>query len=96
MDIAFSTSYSAYSYNPKTKTATSKQITVELMDRGSDTTVTNENRAQYIELMLEWLCKRRYEPYVNYIYEGMRKHLPQQYTQHFTIRELQVYMLCSV
>ncbi len=89
-DITFSTAYEAYVYNSHTKTAQRKTITVDLVEGGDDRTVTDDDKDEYLALMLEWLCKKRYEPFLGYVVQGVRRHLPHQYIQHFTVEELGV------
>jgi hypothetical protein len=58
-EITFSTTYEAYVYNPKTQSAQPKQITVELVEGGEERVVTDEDKEEYLQLMVDWLCRKR-------------------------------------
>jgi HECT-domain (ubiquitin-transferase)/Fibronectin type III domain len=62
---------------------------INLKDAGGEEGVTEENKEEYIELMVEWLCKKRYEPGLGYLVQGFQQHLSPEDMQHFTPEELQ-------
>lgn len=58
-EISFSTTYQAYVYNARTQCAQPKQITVELVEGGDERIVTDADKDEYIQLMVDWLCHKR-------------------------------------
>lgn len=60
-DLPFSVSYEDMFGGSKT---------VLLGDSGENAKVTEDNKEEYIRLMLEWLCRKRYEPCLSHLYDG--------------------------
>ena len=60
-DLPFSASYEDMFGESKT---------VVIGDFGENTKVTEDNKKEYISLMVEWLCRRRYEPCLSHLYNG--------------------------
>lgn len=59
-EITFSTTYEAYVFNSRTNSAQAKQISVELVEGGEDRVVTDAGKEEYLQLMVDWLCRKRY------------------------------------
>ena len=60
-DLSFSVSYEG---------AFGQMITVALGGHPESTKVTEENKESYVDLMIEWLAKERYEPSLSHLLSG--------------------------
>jgi len=58
-EISFSTTYEAYVFSARAGTAQPKQITVELVEGGEERIVTDDDKEEYVQLMVDWLCRKR-------------------------------------
>jgi E3 ubiquitin-protein ligase HUWE1 len=79
-DLTFSVAYEMFG----------DTVTVDLIDDGRNVTVTEENKHEYISLMIEYITRGRFEPAVTSLLEGFNRHIPSSYLTHFTQHELKV------
>ena len=64
--------------------------TAELKPGGNDIKVTEENKLEYIELMVEWRFNRGIEDQTKAFFTGFNSVLPIEWLQYFDERELEV------
>jgi E3 ubiquitin-protein ligase NEDD4 len=64
--------------------------TIDLIPRGRDIPVTNENKAQYIELVTEWKIMKRVEEQFNAFMSGFNELIPADLVNVFDERELEL------
>ncbi|MCO5552380.1 hypothetical protein L7F22_005891 [Adiantum nelumboides] len=67
-----------------------EMITVDLKPGGSEIEVTDENKAEYIELMTEWRIVRRVEEQFKAFISGFTELIPQDLINVFDERELEL------
>ena len=79
-DLTFSATYELFGEN---------QV-FDLLEGGRDAEVTQGNKAEYVDLMVQWLTKQRYEPCLSHFLEGFHRHVPKRDLQHFRGDELRV------
>eukprot|EP00842_Homolaphlyctis_polyrhiza_P001221 jgi/Hompol1/209/HPOL_005277-RA len=65
-------------------------ITVELKPGGKDIQVTDENKAEYVQLMVEWRISRRVEEQCRAFSEGFHELIPSNLINVFDERELEL------
>lgn len=65
-------------------------VTVDLKPGGRDIAVTNENKAEYIELVTEWKISRRVEEQFKAFLSGFNELIPQELVNVFDERELEL------
>ena len=65
-------------------------ITVDLKPGGRDVAVTNENKAEYVQLLVEWRVQRRVEDQFKAFLSGFNELIPQELINVFDERELEV------
>lgn len=63
---------------------------IELMPGGRDIAVTNENKAQYVELVTEWKIVKRVEEQFNAFMSGFNELIPADLVNVFDERELEL------
>jgi hypothetical protein len=81
MDLTFTCSYELFD----------ESQVVELLPYGSNKDVTEENKAEYITLLDNWLCKERFEPALSSLLEGFTSHINvHRHLRHFTLEEIQL------
>lgn len=80
MDLTFSASFELLD----------AQHTVSLGPGGSARTVTEGNKREYVELMMAWLVRGRFEPAVTHFVESFHAVLPLSLFQHFSLADLQL------
>ncbi|KAJ5610807.1 hypothetical protein N7510_007526 [Penicillium lagena] len=64
--------------------------TIDLIPNGRDIPVTNENKAQYIELVTEWKIMKRVEEQFNAFMSGFNELIPADLVNVFDERELEL------
>ncbi|XP_078491561.1 NEDD4-like E3 ubiquitin-protein ligase WWP1 [Ciona intestinalis] len=69
--------------------------TIELKDGGEDIPVTEENKEEYIRLMIDWRFSRGVEKQTKGFLDGFNEVVPLQWLQYFDERELEL-MLCGM
>ena len=79
-DLTFSASYELFGATE----------TVDLVEGGRSESVSEENKHEYIELMIAWLTRKRFEPCISYLLEGFHRHVPAKDLLHINQSELQV------
>jgi len=79
-DLTFSVAYEMFG----------DTVTVDLLDDGRNVIVTEDNKHEYISLMIEYITRGRFEPAVTSLLEGFNRHIPSTYLTHFTHHELKV------
>lgn len=65
-------------------------ITVDLKPGGRDVAVTNENKAEYVQLLVEWRVQRRVEDQFKAFLSGFNELIPQELINVFDERELEL------
>jgi len=65
-------------------------ITVDLKPGGRDVPVTNDNKAEYVQLLVEWRVQRRVEDQFKAFLSGFNELIPQELINVFDERELEV------
>ncbi|XP_042236301.1 E3 ubiquitin-protein ligase Su(dx)-like isoform X2 [Homarus americanus] len=68
---------------------------VELKTGGKDIQVTEENKEEYIELMMQWRLTRGQEAQTRYFLEGFSEVVPLEWLKYFDERELEL-LLCGM
>ncbi|CAM4951268.1 unnamed protein product [Rotaria socialis] len=68
---------------------------IELKSGGNDIKLTEENKTEYIELMTKWRFTRGVEEQTRAFLYGFNEVVPQQWTQIFDERELEL-LLCGI
>lgn len=63
---------------------------VELIPNGKDIKITDANKTEYIQLMLDWLGKKSIETKLNSFFDGLFTVLPKDVFQALTIEELEM------
>uniref|UniRef100_H2YXU6 HECT-type E3 ubiquitin transferase n=1 Tax=Ciona savignyi TaxID=51511 RepID=H2YXU6_CIOSA len=69
--------------------------TIELKEGGADMAVTEENKEEYIRLMIDWRFSRGVEKQTKGFLDGFNEVVPLQWLQYFDERELEL-MLCGM
>nr|CAB3267777.1 NEDD4-like E3 ubiquitin-protein ligase WWP1 [Phallusia mammillata] len=69
--------------------------TIELKKGGSEIQVTEENKDEYIKLMIDWRFSRGVESQTKSFLDGFNEVVPLQWLQYFDERELEL-MLCGM
>lgn len=64
--------------------------TIDLLPGGQDLPVTNENKAQYVELVTEWKIKKRIEEQFDAFMSGFNELIPADLVNVFDERELEL------
>lgn len=64
--------------------------TVPLKEGGEDIAVTEENKEEYIRLMIEWRFSRGVERQTQAFLDGFNEVVPLQWLQYFDEKELEV------
>ena len=64
--------------------------TVSLGDYGDSAKVTEENKVDYVRLMLEWRSRTRFEPCLSYLLDGFYSILEVEDLKNFTNKEIQM------
>jgi len=72
-----------------------KVDTVELKPGGADIAVTEENKEEYIRLMIDWRFSRGVKEQTRAFLDGFNEVVPLQWLQYFDERELEL-MLCGM
>ncbi|CAK8695881.1 unnamed protein product [Clavelina lepadiformis] len=72
-----------------------KVDTIELKEGGADLAVTEENKEEYIRLMIDWRFSRGVEKQTQAFLDGFNEVVPLQWLQYFDERELEL-MLCGM
>ncbi|XP_065178917.1 E3 ubiquitin-protein ligase Itchy-like isoform X1 [Sycon ciliatum] len=85
LDVVFSADYDLLG----------KVKTYELKPGGSDIPVTEENKAEYINLMVQWRLSRGIQEQTKAFLDGFNEVVPLQWLQYFDERELEL-MLCGM
>ncbi|OJJ49588.1 hypothetical protein ASPZODRAFT_109119 [Penicilliopsis zonata CBS 506.65] len=67
-----------------------ERTTIDLIPGGRDIPVTNENKAQYIELVTEWKIMKRVEEQFNAFMSGFNELIPADLVNVFDERELEL------
>jgi hypothetical protein len=67
----------------------------ELIENGADILVTEENKLEYIDLLMQWRFKRGVEPQTKSFMDGFNEVVPLEWIQIFDERELEL-MLCGM
>ncbi|KAF9114580.1 hypothetical protein BGX27_010463 [Mortierella sp. AM989] len=67
-------------------------VTIDLKENGSEITVTEENKKEYVDLMTEWRITRRVEEQFKAFAEGFHQLIPQELVTVFDERELELLM----
>ena len=80
MDLTFSASYELLD----------AQHTVNLVPNGASKTVTEGNKRQYVDLMMAWLIRGRFEPAVTHFVVSFHSVLPPNMFEHFTLSQMQL------
>ncbi|GAA6059529.1 hypothetical protein JCM10212_006027 [Sporobolomyces blumeae] len=65
-------------------------ITVDLKPGGRDIPVTNENKAEYVQLLVEWRVQKRVEDQFKAFLSGFNELIPQELINVFDERELEL------
>ncbi|CEQ39713.1 SPOSA6832_01271 [Sporobolomyces salmonicolor] len=65
-------------------------VTVDLKPGGRDEAVTNENKKEYVQLVVEWRIQRRVEEQFKAFLSGFNELIPQELINVFDERELEV------
>ncbi|KAK7075175.1 WW domain containing E3 ubiquitin protein ligase 1 [Halocaridina rubra] len=68
---------------------------VELKPGGKDIVVTQENKEEYIELMMQWRLTRGQEAQTRHFLEGFSEVVPLEWLKYFDERELEL-LLCGM
>ncbi|XP_071539954.1 E3 ubiquitin-protein ligase Su(dx) isoform X2 [Panulirus ornatus] len=68
---------------------------VELKPGGKDVQVTEENKEEYIELMMQWRLTRGQEAQTRHFLEGFSEVVPLEWLKYFDERELEL-LLCGM
>lgn len=63
---------------------------VELKDFGLSISVTERNKLEYVQLFVEWLLRKRFEPGLTSLLEGFHEHISVDELMHFKPKELQM------
>eukprot|EP00112_Aurelia_sp_Birch-Aquarium-sp1_P013698 Seg292.4 transcript_id=Seg292.4/GoldUCD/mRNA.D3Y31 product="NEDD4-like E3 ubiquitin-protein ligase WWP1" protein_id=Seg292.4/GoldUCD/D3Y31 len=72
-----------------------KTTTHELKEGGTDILVTDENKEEYIDLMVQWRFSRGVEEPLTSFFNGFNEVLPMSWLQYFDERELEL-ILCGM
>lgn len=72
-----------------------KTISHELKEGGNDILVADENKEEYIDLMVQWRFSRGVKDQLNSFFTGFNEVLPMSWLQYFDERELEL-MLCGM
>jgi hypothetical protein len=80
MDLTFSTSYELFD----------AQQTVNLVADGASKPVTESNKREYVDLMMAWLIRGRFEPAVTHFIESFHSILPLCLFEHFSLADMQL------
>ena len=80
MDLTFSASFELLD----------SQRTVNLVPDGDSRTVTEENKREYVDLMMSWLIRGRFEPAVTHFVETFHSILPADLFSHFSLEDIQL------
>ena len=62
---------------------------IDFLPNGRNVTVTEENKVQYVDLMMAWLIQGRYEPALSHFLTGFHSLIPSTYLEIFHLHELQ-------
>jgi len=63
---------------------------VELIPNGRETRICDDNKSEYIQLILEWLGKKSIEPKVKSLLDGIYHVVPKDFFQIFDIQEVEM------
>jgi hypothetical protein len=80
MDLTFSASFELLD----------AQHTVDLVPGGASKAVSEGNKREYVDVMLAWLVRGRFEPAVMHFVDSFHAVLPPDLFQHFSLGELQL------
>lgn len=71
---------------------------VALVEGGDNLAVTEDNKSQYVECMVEWLSAKRYEPMLDHMIRGFQRLLPPNLLDLFSVQEIQLLLggQCSI
>ncbi len=67
-----------------------ENVDIELKPGGADIEVTNENKAEYIELLTEWRCGKRVQEQMKAFNQGLFELIPRHLLQIFDDKELEL------
>jgi hypothetical protein len=62
---------------------------IDFLPNGKNLIVTEENKVQYVDLMMAWLIQGRYEPALTHFLHGFHSLIPVKYLEIFHLHELQ-------
>jgi len=65
-------------------------VTIDLKENGRDIPVTDENKAEYVQLVSEWRIQKRVTEQLEAFSEGFHELVPQQLVNVFDERELEL------
>jgi hypothetical protein len=80
MDLTFSASFDILG----------AQQTISLVTNGESKTVTESNKREYVDLMMTWLIRGRFEPAVSHFVSSFHSVLPVSLFEHFSLNDLQL------
>jgi len=63
---------------------------VELIPNGKETRICDDNKSEYIQLILDWLGKKSIEPKVKSLLDGIYHVVPKDFFQIFDIQEVEM------
>lgn len=66
-----------------------QMVELELVPRGSETAVTEDNKQEYVDLMVQWRLARRIGPQTESLVRGLKEMLPLAYLEPFDAQELE-------
>jgi len=66
-----------------------EMVELELVPRGSETAVTEDNKQEYVDLMVQWRLARRIGPQTESLVRGLKEMLPLAYLEPFDAQELE-------
>lgn len=79
-DLTFSASYVLFDINH----------IYDLIENGRNVNVINENKRLYVDCMITWLIRGRYEPACTHFLQAFHSLIPVKYLQHFSVQEIQL------
>lgn len=65
-------------------------VTIDLKEDGRNITVTDENKAEYVQLLCEWRIRKRVQDQLNAFIEGFHEMIPKELVNVFDERELEL------
>ncbi|CAJ0562339.1 unnamed protein product, partial [Mesorhabditis spiculigera] len=83
LDLTFSVDDQVYGGDP---------VTVELIENGKNVAVTEENKKDYIEAVVNWRFSKRIEPQMEQIMKGVNEIVPSNLLRIFDANELELLM----